>query len=110
MLDYFIGIIPFFFVSTIYNINEKLSRGFVRKMQKYFLDPLDRKPAMTGMNEGNSSGVSGAYECPLDENKPLRNLYKNRHKNWEKVGIEDVDLILTKRLGTTMINEQSNTL
>lgn len=65
---------------------------------------------MTGLNEGNSSGVSGTYECPLGENKPLRNLYKNRHKNWEKVGIEDADLILTKRLGMTMINEQSNTL
>ena len=82
----------------------------MRQMQKYFLDPLDRKPAMTGLNEGNSSGVSGTYECPLGENKPLRNLYKNRHKNWEKVGIEDADLILTKRLGMTMINEQSNTL
>lgn len=110
MLDYFIGIIPFFFVSTIYNINEKLSRGFVRKMQKYFLDPYDRKLAMTGERERNSSGVSETYECPLDENKHLRNLYKNRHKNWEKVGIEDADLILTKRLGMTMINEQSNTL
>ena len=41
VLDYFIGIIPFLFVSTIYNINEKMSRGFVRKMQKNF--PAERK-------------------------------------------------------------------
>lgn len=41
MLDYFIGIIPFLFVSTIYNINEIMSRGFVRKMHKIF--PAKRK-------------------------------------------------------------------
>ena len=91
MLDYFIGIIPFFFVSTIYNINEKLSRGFVRKMQKYFLRASDGENAMTDVCAGNSSWASKEHECPLAKNNSLRNLHKNRHENWEKVGIEAAD-------------------
>ena len=85
MLDYFIGIIPFFFVSTIYNRNENLSRGFVRKMQKYFLRVRDGKPAMTEADERDSSNALGAHVCAPDMHKRLRNLYKKRRKNRKKV-------------------------
>lgn len=85
MLDHFIGIIPFFFVSTIYNRNENLSRGFVRKMQKYFPDTQDGKTVMTEVNDGYSSDALGAHVCTPDMHKRLRNLYKNGTKNREKV-------------------------
>jgi hypothetical protein len=85
VLDYFIGIIPFFFVSTIYNRNENLSRGFVRKMQKYFLGAKDGKTAMTEANDGYSSHALGAHGCTPDMHKRLRNLYKNGTKNCKKV-------------------------
>ena len=85
MLDYFIGIIPFFFVSTIYNINEILSRGFVRKMQNIFSDICDGKPAMTEVVDGYASYAPKTYLCALGMHKRMRNLYKNATKNREKV-------------------------
>ena len=85
MLDYFIGIIPFFFVSTIYNRNENLSRGFVRKMQKYFPGIEDGKTAMTERHDGNSSKPRRADECVPEMHKGLRNLYKKCRKNRKKV-------------------------
>ena len=85
MLDYFIGIIPFFFVSTIYNINEILSRGFVRKMQNVFSNNCDGKIAMTEMADGYASYAPKTYLCALGMHKRMRNLYKNATKNREKV-------------------------
>ena len=63
MLGYFIGIIPFFFVSTIYNRNENLSRGFVRKMQNYFYRSKDGELAMTEKNDGYSSATLEGHVC-----------------------------------------------
>ena len=85
MLDYFIGIIPFFFVSTIYNINGILSRGFVRKMQNIFSNICDGKPAMTETVDGYASYTPKTYLCALGMHKRMRNLYKNATKNREKV-------------------------
>ena len=85
MLDYFIGIIPFFFVSTIYNRNGNLSRGFVRKMQKYFPGIEDGKIAMTEWHDGNSPKLRCADECVPEMHNGLRNLYKKCRKNRKKV-------------------------
>ena len=109
VLDYFIGIIPFFFVSTIYNINEILSRGFVRKMQNIFSNICDGKPAMTETVDGYASYTPKTYLCALDMHKRMRNLYKNATKNREKVVAWNGKCILTNSAWATMIEQVKNT-